>query len=317
MKFPEILIISGGTGGAKLVEGFYHTISPEDIAIIANTGDDIVRFGLRICPDIDILLYTLADIINRDNLWGIKNDSFECLESLSKFYGEDSNWFNLGDKDLATHIFRTNLLNQGHSLSEVVNKIGEYLNIKCEIIPMVENYIPTYVETQMGKLHFQEYYVKFQTLPKVTGVIYGENSDIIIPKRAIELINNVKKIIISNSDPIFSLGPILSIPQYSEALNKNKNKIIAINPLIRGKAIHGPLIKVLESLEIDPTPLGIARYYKNYISKFVFDERDLSDYKFTELINQFRELDIEPYPFDTLMNSIDKKKNLAEFLLNL
>lgn len=308
-KYPKYIILSGGIGGAKLVEGFYNSGKPQDILVLSNTGDDLIRFGLRICPDIDIVLYTLANLVNRKKLWGIDGDTFHALKMLETYYSEPQ-WFNIGDMDFGTHIFRTDLLNKGISLSKVTERICLKLGVKCRIVPMAEEYVPTYLDTDIGVLHFEEYFVKNQTKPKIKRIIFGGSKKTKIPGGILEMFDNSERIIISPSNPILSIAPILAIPAYSEILRKNRDKVIAVSPIIQGKAVKGPTIEVMRSLNLKASSSGVAEYYRDICKYFIFDNRD-EHYK-----EQFNlgKCNMSAIFFDTLMTSLEKKKELALFL---
>ncbi|MHA1821683.1 MAG: 2-phospho-L-lactate transferase [Promethearchaeota archaeon] len=355
-KESSIVILSGGVGGAKIVEGFYSILPKNKLGVIVNTGDDIYRYGLRICPDIDIVIYTLANIVNRQFHWGIGGDTFNALKYLSKFYHEPP-WFQLGDMDLATHIFRTDMLRKGFSLSEVTDMIVSRFGLNLRVMPMAENYMPTYIITDLinahnidnkwesnasnygeyandrnfgaehlneakRKLHFQEYFVKYRSLPKIRSIEYGgkreDISDLIqLPEGIISSLDSADKIIIAPSNPFLSIGPIIAIKEIKEALIRLKNKVIAITPIINNRAIKGPTVKIMKELNIKPSPLEVAKLYKDIIKKFVIDERDLNNDNFSRLIKDYEDIGIEVFPFDTLMTSLEKKRNLADFILNL
>lgn len=315
---PKYVIFSGGIGGAKLVQGFYESIPHDKFGVISNTGDDIIRFGLRICPDIDILLYTLSSIINKKFLWGLEGDTFNTLHALKKFYGKDSQWFNLGDKDFATHIFRTELLNQGVKLSKVTEKLRINLGVGCEVIPMAEGYLPTEIEIESGEiLHFEEYFVKYKTEPKIKKIIYGGNKASIIPKKAKHVLSNAEKIIIAPSNPLLSIAPILKIPFYTDFLRNNKEKVIAVTPLIGNKAIKGPTVKNLESFEIEPNIRGICKVYFGLIGTLIVDTQDRKGFSDGEIDKIYNEFGIKLVFFDTIMSSLEKKKKLSEFIIQL
>jgi LPPG:FO 2-phospho-L-lactate transferase len=323
----KYVILSGGIGGAKLVEGFYHSMDPEQLMVIANTGDDIIQYGLRICPDLDIIIYTLANIVQKGQGWGIQNDSFNCLSHLSTMYSQPS-WFNLGDKDLATHIFRTDQLSQGIPLSQVTQLMCDRFNIKSTIVPMAEDYIPTKVETEMGMLHFEEYFVKYQFLPKLKKIIYGGTSNAYIPESIDKELKKCSKIIIAPSNPLLSIAPITEIPYYSNILKKYRNKVIGVSPIIQGKAVKGPTIENFKSLGLDASCIGVARYYQKLMKTFVFDESEIdftenlegkgADSDSLSLLNRsLKEMDIIGYAFDTVMSSLEKKKALAKFIIDI
>jgi len=325
----KIIIFSGGIGGAKLIEGFYYLINREnltnqiDLNIVVNTGDDFLWYGLLICPDIDIIIYTLKNIVDRNKGWGIDNDSFNCLNFIKNFYDDSLSWFNLGDKDLAISIYRSFLLNKGQNLSKIVKIITEKFNLKINIYPMAENYMPTMLETDLGILHFQEYLVKHKAQPIIKRIIYGadsliqNNEQVLIPQNLESLMKDVDIIIIGPSNPLLSINPILHIPFYNKILKEYKNQfknIIAISPLILSKAVKGPLVKNLIDLGYEPNNKSIAEIYCQFITTFLIDERDgLLDY----CENLSKKYNIKFLTTNILMDSIEKKIELAKFILNL
>lgn len=309
----KYLILSGGIGGTKLAHGFYQGIEQSKICVLSNTGDDIIRFGLRVCPDIDILLYTLSNLVDRKKKWGLTSDTYQCIDFYSKYYQDGADWFHLGDKDIATHLYRTELLSKGVKLSEITNRIAESLGIGCKVLPMSEDYIPTMIRTDQGLLHFEEYFVKHGTKPQIQSISYGGNENSTLPNGIYEIFEKVEKIIIAPSNPILSISPILAIPKYKDLLRKHRKKVIAITPIIAGNAVKGPTIKNLKEFNIEPTPIGVCEFYKEYIGSFVFDVKDKAE--FQEKYEQtLKNLNIKAYWYDTFMDTIDAKIALAAFL---
>src|SRR2546428_5050185 len=205
----KVAALAGGIGASKFLLGLTSAMPPEDITIIANTGDDIELFGLRICPDIDTVTYTLAGVINEETGWGLKGDTFECLRWLAR-YGEAA-WFNLGDRDLATHIFRTNQLRGGRSLSEVTGVIRRSLGVRPTILPMTDGYTPTRVVTDEGEMHFQEYFVRRRCEPRVREISY-DNIELAEPSPGVlSAILEADAVIVCPSNPFISIGPILAV----------------------------------------------------------------------------------------------------------
>ncbi|MHA1412108.1 MAG: 2-phospho-L-lactate transferase [Promethearchaeota archaeon] len=309
MEDKFYLILAGGVGAAKFIEGLINVIDQQLLKIIVNTGDDIELFGLKICPDIDIITYTLAGIVDKSKGWGFKEETFNCLSILKKYYGMD--WFNAGDKDLATHIFRTDLLNRGYKKSEVTKIICEKLGVTSEIIPMSNEDVFTFIETPEGKIHFEEFYIKYQCKPKVLRVHYMGIENAHPVDGVLEYIKKAEKIIICPSNPIVSIGTILNVKNIKNALIKVKEKIIAISPIIKGLPIKGPADKLLISQGFESSCLGVAKYYKDLLGTFIIDIRD-KDYK-----RKIKNLGIRTFCFDTLMTNLDKKRQLAEHILNI
>ncbi len=309
MSKDYYLILAGGVGAAKFIEGLVKVISPEKLKIIINTGDDIELFGLKICPDLDIITYTLAGIIDKDKNWGFENESFNCLSILKKYY--ETGWFNAGDKDLATHIYRTDLFKQGFTKAEITMRICKKLDVKSTLIPMCNESVETIIKTPNGSINFEEFYIKNQCKPEVLDVVFKgiENANPI--DGVLSYIENARKVIISPSNPIVSIGTILQIAGIKEALLKAKNKVFAISPIIAGATVKGPADKLMKSLGLEVSCVGVAKFYQDFIGHFIIDNKD------KELKSKVDELGIKVYCFDTLMTNINKKKKLAEFVLNL
>ena len=220
-----IVALAGGVGAARFLEGLVRVVPEEDLTIVVNTGDDIMLHGLYISPDIDIIMYTLAGIVNKEKGWGVQGDTFHCLEML-KAYGCET-WFKLGDRDLATHIYRTKLLREGLSLSEVTQKLCGILGLRVTILPMTNDKVETIILTDKGKMHFQEYLVKRGAKDKVLGVVFEGIEEAEPSPRLIEYIMNSSVVVVCPSNPIVSIGTILSVKGVREALRKTRAEIVA------------------------------------------------------------------------------------------
>jgi LPPG:FO 2-phospho-L-lactate transferase len=303
------LVLAGGVGAAKFIEGLAHVTNPKLLKIIVNTGDDIELYGLKICPDLDIVTYTLANLIDKEKGWGFQNESFHCLDILKIYYS--LGWFNLGDKDLATHIFRTDLMARGYSKAEATTIICEKLGVTSELIPMCNEDVQTIIHTTMRSMHFEEYYIKYKCEPEVLKIEFKgiENAKAI--DKVLKYINNAYKIFIAPSNPIVSIGTILSIPKVKERLEKVKSKVIGISPIIAGTTIKGPADKLMRSLGLEVSSFGVANYYKDIIDHFVIDDIDC------ELKSRIENLGISTYCYDTIMKNLEKKKALGDFVLNI
>jgi LPPG:FO 2-phospho-L-lactate transferase len=230
MSEKYYVILAGGVGAAKFIEGLVQIIKPESLKIIVNTGDDIELFGLKICPDLDIITYTLANLVDKEKGWGIAEETFNCLSVLKNFY--DTGWFNAGDKDLATHIYRTDLFMQGFNKAEITNMICQSLGVKAHIIPMCNERVETFIKTPVKSMHFEEYFIKHQCKPEVLDIEFKGIENAVPVKGVKKYIENAKKIIICPSNPIVSIGTILQVNGIKEALTKVKNRVVAISPII-------------------------------------------------------------------------------------
>ncbi|TXT64405.1 MAG: 2-phospho-L-lactate transferase [Promethearchaeota archaeon] len=304
------VVLAGGVGAAKFIEGLTKVIKPEKLKVVINTGDDIELFGLQICPDIDIITYTLASVIDKKKGWGFKEETFNCLKVLKTYY--NTGWFNAGDKDLATHIYRTDLLRRGFSKVEVTKCICNKLGVRSELIPMCNEPFETIIETPEKKMHFEEYYIKYQCTPIIKDVIFKGKHSAKPVATVLNYILDAKKIIICPSNPIVSIGTILSVKGYRDTLKQVKQKIFAISPLIEGKTVKGPADKLMKWKGLDVSCFGVAQYYRDLIGHFIIDIRD-AKYK-SSIEQQFK---LKTYAYDTLMVNIQKKKNLAQFVVDL
>jgi LPPG:FO 2-phospho-L-lactate transferase len=303
------LILAGGVGAAKFIEGLANVVDPALLKIVINTGDDIELYGLKISPDIDIITYTLANIVDKQKGWGVQDESFNCLNFLKKYY--DFKWFNLGDKDLATHIYRTDLFKQGYNKTEITAKICKRLGIKAQLIPMSNDEVQTFITTEKETMHFEEYYIKHQCTPKVLDIRFHGIDKAKPEERIIEYIKKAKKILICPSNPIVSIGTILGLSGILSALKKAKHKVIAISPIIKGETVKGPADKLMNCLGLEVSCIGVAKYYKEIIGHFVIDNRD------GKLKPEIEKLGIHTYCYDTIMDSVKKKKALAQFVMNI
>ncbi|OLS15404.1 MAG: LPPG:FO 2-phospho-L-lactate transferase [Promethearchaeota archaeon CR_4] len=308
-----VVALAGGIGAAKLCEGLYAELG-KDLNIITNIGDDDVFFGLNVSSDLDIITYTLAGIVDQDRRWGLATETFSCMERLGIFYPES--WFNLGDRDLATHIFRTDLLRQGKTLAEVTAIITQKLGLRCNILPVSNDPVHTKIHTSHGVLHFEEYFVKNKASVPLTKIEYRGASEAIPAPGVLEAIKNAERIIICPSNPILSIAPILAIPSIRQLITKFRQKVIAVTPIIQGAAVKGPTARNLRELGYDNSAFGVVDYYKpNLFSHFVIDQRD------KDLLNHFTSNRFSPpitfSSFDTLMVDITKKIELARRILSL
>lgn len=303
------LILAGGVGAAKLIEGLAKIVKPELLKIVINTGDDIELFGLKICPDLDIITYTLANLIDKKKGWGFKDETFNCLSVLKQYY--DTGWFNAGDKDLATHLYRTDLFKQGLTKAEITKRIANKLGIKAELIPMCNEDVETYIKTPGGSIHFEEYYIKHCCEPKILDIDFKGIEKAKPIENVLKYIEKAKKIIICPSNPIVSIGTILQVKGIRESLLKVKNKVYAISPIIEGTVIKGPADKLMRSLDLEVSCFGVAKYYCEILGNFIIDHKDC------DLKAKIEELGIRTFCFDTLMINLDKKIKLAQFLINI
>lgn len=302
-----ITILAGGTGSAKLVRGL--STMTEDFSVICNVGDNIWIHGLYICPDIDTVVYTLANILDSDRGWGVKHDTFECNRQLETLGGES--WFNIGDKDLATHLVRTKMLRDGRSLFEITQWISNRLGVKAKIIPATENHVETRIVTDEGEMHLQEFWVKNHANGNVKDVKYFGAKKTRPTLDAVDAIKLSKMIIIAPGNPISSIAPMLAIKGIKDNLTKLKDKCVAISPILGTKPISGPAAKYMESVGVEVSPYGVAKFYSEVISNFVVHT---SDTKYSSMIE---ELGIKVHDTNIIMKDQKDERRLGSYLLGL
>jgi len=303
------VVLAGGVGAAKLIEGLAQVIKPELLKIIVNTGDDIELFGLKICPDLDIITYTLANLVDKQKGWGFVDESFNCLSILKKYY--DTGWFNMGDKDLATQIYRTDLFKRGFKKSEITNLICQKLGVKSHVIPMSNEIVETFITTPLGSMHFEEYFIKHQCKPEILNIEFKGIENAMPVKDVLRYIKKAKKVIICPSNPIVSIGTILQVKGIKEVLSKAKDKVFAISPIIEGATIKGPADKMMKFNGLEVSCIGIAIFYKEFLGTFIIDIKDC------ELKTKIEELGIKTFCYDTLMINSKKKIDLANYVVKL
>lgn len=268
----QVLALAGGVGGAKLALGLARVLPPEALTIVVNTGDDDEFHGLYVSPDLDTVMYTLADAVNPETGWGLRDDSFRVLEALGKL--GDETWFRLGDRDLATHIRRSELLRAGRSLSDVTAALCERLGVKHPIVPMSDQPARTVVETDAGALSFQEYFVRLRCEPEVRGLRYQGAAARPSPAFAAAL-QSARAVVVCPSNPFLSIAPILAIPGVKEGIAQPGRPVAVVSPIIAGQAVKGPAAKLFTQLLGEPaSALAVARYYRALATHFVLDSQD-------------------------------------------
>ena len=301
------MALAGGVGAARFLTGLIKLVDEEELTVVVNTGDDIELYGLHISPDIDIVTYTLAGIVDEEKGWGIKGDTFHCLRMLGK-YGYET-WFNLGDRDLATHIHRTYLLRNGLKLAEVTAEICRALGLKVRILPMTDDKFETRIITREGSMHFQEYLVKRGARDEVLGVEFVGVEDAKPAPGVIHSILNAEGVIVCPSNPIVSIGTILSVKGIREALRQTRARKVAITPIISGAPIKGPADKLMKGLGLEVSAYSVANLYKDFLDIFILDTADLMEKA------RIEKLGLRVRVTNTIMKSLEDKIRLASVVL--
>ena len=304
-----ISVLAGGTGSIKLVRGLA-AIKKEDIVVICNVGDNIWMHGLYVCPDIDTITYGLANMLDQKRGWGIKGDSFQCMTQMKKIGAPT--WFSLGDKDLAIHLLRTSMMKDGKSLSEITNFFRKCYSISAQLIPATDKELTTSIVTSTrGDMHLQEFWVKHKGRPTVTGVRYNNTSRATANTAAIEAIKQCRAVVIAPANPVSSIGPIMALSDLRKELMQNRDKVIAISPLIGRKAVSGPAIKYMKALGLENSSVGVAKYYRDFVSKFIISMEDHS------MKLQIEALDMQVYETNIMMKARTDEVRLGRQILKL
>ena len=309
------LALSGGVGGAKLALGLNQLLS-DRLHIMANTSDDFTHLGLNICPDLDTVMYTLATINNKELGWGLANESWQFMDALEQL--NQPHWFRLGDRDLATHVTRTELLRQGNTLSQVTQQLSQALGIKSTLFPMTEQSVATFVRLENGApLAFQEYFVKQQCVPKISGYFF-QDIDTARPSQGfLDCLKDTRlsSIIICPSNPFVSIEPILSVPGIADALANHPAPVIAVSPIIAGQAVKGPSAKMMQELDMPLSALGVAEHYQQQypglLDGFIIDHKDQA------LKTEIEALGVSVLATHTMMNTLQDRVTLAEQCLSV
>ena len=305
----EIVALAGGVGASKLLVGLAHAMAPENLTIVVNTGDDLEMHGLTICPDLDIVTYTLAGLVNPATGWGVSGDTFAALQFLARY--ERETWFNLGDRDLATHIHRSDMLCRGATLSECADSIRRSLGVRAHILPMSDQPVRTHIETPSGDLPFQHYLVKHRAEPVVKAIRF-EGADRSEPAPGVlSAIAGARGIVICPSNPLISIGPILAVPGIRDALAARREDVIAVCPIVGGMSLKGPSAKMMFELGIEVSARGVAQMYRDIAARIVIDESDGG------LRSEIESVGIAVEVTKTVMDSEEDKWWLGHFLVNL
>jgi len=307
MTDGKVLALAGGVGGAKLALGLARLLPPDQLVIVVNTGDDECFHGLHVSPDLDTVMYTLAGLADPDRGWGLTGETFNTLEMLGR-YGSDT-WFNLGDRDLGTHIRRTQLLRQGATLSEVTADLCHHLGVSHQIVPMSDEPVRTMVDTQAGELPMQQYFVQHQAEPRVKGVRYA-GAESALPSPGFQgALDRAKLVVFCPSNPFLSLDPILAIPGVRESLKGFPGRRVAVSPIVGGAALRGPAAKIMSELGEEVSSVGVARRLTGICDIFFIDNQD------SELSPAITALGIKPVAAPIIMDSEADKVGLAQRVL--
>jgi LPPG:FO 2-phospho-L-lactate transferase len=268
----HVLALAGGVGGGKLARGFAGILPAEKLTIVVNTADDFEHLGLHISPDIDSVLYALADLNDPERGWGLAGETWNFMDAIDRLGGET--WFRLGDRDLATHVLRTQLLAQGRSLSQVTAFLAERLGIRHQVSPMTDAPVRTFVETDEGTLAFQDYFVRRQCQPAFRGVTFNGVADAEMSEAFQTALGRAAAIVVTPSNPFISIGPILALKDATKVLQARRAPVVAVSPIVGGQSVKGPLGKMMQERGLELSPTGVARHYGSRVDGWIIDTAD-------------------------------------------
>ncbi|HEX2621882.1 MAG TPA: 2-phospho-L-lactate transferase [Phototrophicaceae bacterium] len=300
----RVTVLVGGVGGAKLAYGLAQIVPPENLTIIVNVGDDFWHYGLKVCPDSDTIMYTLSGLVDPVNGWGLSGDTTNMLEMIRKY--DEEPWFGLKDRDLATHLLRTQMLHQGQRLTEVTQFLSQRLGIRCALLPVTDQEVSTMVDTvEHGELEFQTYFVRHRWQPRVKSIRYRGIEAAKLTPEVEQAITTADIILFGPSNPWLSIEPILAIPGLRDLIQSRAVPRAAVTPIIAGQAVKGPAAKMMQELGYEVSPASVADFYGDTINTFIIDDKDLN----------LRTLNLRTLNFDTMMNNDGDKIRLARQVL--
>ncbi len=302
-----IVALAGGVGAARFLDGLARVVNPELLFIIGNTADDAEIHDLHISPDLDTVMYTLAGLADPEHGWGIRGDTFHCLKALGRL-GADT-WFQLGDSDIATHLFRTQRLRQGRTLAEVTSELAAALGMKATLVPMSNAPVRSLIRTRSGELEFQTYFVRRRARDRVLGIRFAGVEDATPAPGVLEAIRKAAAIILCPSNPFISIGPILAVSGVREALRQSRSRVVAISPIVGGRALKGPAAHMMKSMRLPVSAAEVAKLYSDFLGVFVLDEKDRKQSAAVAALG------IQPVVTNTIMRGLRERKALARTIV--
>ena len=305
---PRVTVLSGGVGGARFLHGLVQLVSPADVTVIGNVGDDFEPYGLHVSPDLDTVLYTLTGTVDEEQGWGVRGDSEHALDEARRL--GDEAWFRLGDRDLGLHLARAGLLRAGHPLSAATAELARRAGLAVRLLPVTDDRLRTVLETEAGTFDFQTYYVRRRHSDVVRAVRF-DGADAAAPAPGVvEALRDAEVVLIAPSNPVVSIGPILAVPGVRAALEARRSPTVAVSPIVAGRALRGPAASMLASLGPAPTPVGVASLYAGLCDALVLDEADAG------LAGEVEALGLLPVVADTVMRDVAGRRRLAAAALD-
>lgn len=303
----DVVVLAGGVGAARFLEGVVQVVDPSRVTVIVNTGDDTELYGLSICPDIDTVLYTLSGTVEPSQGWGVRGDTYHALEMFERLGRE--RWFLLGDRDLAVHVHRTELLRAGQTLSQVTADLARRFGLAVDLLPMSDQPVPTIIRTPDGWLPFQEYFVRRRSQDEVLEIRYDGVETAVPAPGLIDAIQNAAVILISPSNPLVSVGTILALDGVREAIRTTSARIVGVSPIVGGATIKGPADRMMRGLGMEVSAVGVARAYADFLDVLVIDQQD------DDLAAAVEREGVRAVVTDTIMRDLEVKRALAQVCL--
>jgi LPPG:FO 2-phospho-L-lactate transferase len=306
-----IVVLTGGTGGAKFVDGLRQVVSARELTIIVNTGDDLEWWGLYVSPDLDSITYVLAGLLSKERGWGVKGDTFFCMQAMGEL--GQPNWFHVGDRDLALHLLRSQLLSEGRTLSEATTEIATKLGVQASILPMSNSRVETRINTPIGELSFEEYFVRRWFQDPVNSVHFEGAADAEPAPGVIDAITSASVVLLAPSNPVTSIGPILAVPGIKDALKQTRAPVAAVTPIVSGAAVSGPAGILMAAQGLPVSLAGVAQAYQDFLDILIADVRDT---KAAEEL-QLQQSGLRVHCAHTIMQTTEEKAGLARAVLSL
>jgi len=304
-----IVVLTGGTGGAKFVDGLRQVVSARELTIIVNTGDDLAWWGLHVCPDLHSITYVMAGLLSKENGRGVKGDTFFCMQAMGEL-GQPI-WFHVGDRDLAVHLLRSQLLAQGKTLTEATTEIAAQLGVQARILPMSNSRVETRIDTPVGELSFEEYFVQRWFQDPVNSVGFAGAAESEPAPGVIDAIMSTSVVLLAPSNPVTSIGPILAVPGIREALRNTQALVAAVSPIVGGAAVSGPAGILMAAQGLPVSIAGVAQAYQDFLDVLIADVHD------AKAAEELRQSGLRVHCTHTIMRSADEKTALARTVLSL
>lgn len=302
-----ITVLSGGVGAARLLAALSDSIDPSEVTAIVNVGDDLTMHGLTICPDLDTIMYTLAGLNNTELGWGIAGESWRVMDELNSLGGEA--WFRLGDRDLATHLYRSQRLSHGATKTQVTSELCDRLGVRVRLLPVTDDVIATTFDTERGRLSFQEYFVRHHHDVAVTAIDIVGADQASASEEVLHALREASRIVIAPSNPLISVDPILRVDGVRELLEQRRDVVVGVSPIIDGRALKGPADRLLAELGHEVSCLGVLDFYKGLIGTWIIDEAD------AERADEVRRRDVDVIVTTTIMAEPENARRLSAAVL--